>query len=446
MAIVTGSNDALECAFRKFGIDDTEFSNPSFGGGLGRVNLFTGAGSPGASYSPATPPETVLWGTQAQINAYDMVLFGCQGNPYAKTAAQQQILINYANAGGRIFTDHYGYVWLWNDTPFSTTATWNPNQTPNFSVDPETGIVNQSFAGGAALAGWLQFIGASVTFGAIPIGNLRNDFTAVIPPANTWLYVNDPNYPFQKPMHFTFNAPVGAPPANQCGRVLFEDYHVETATVAPGTLFPTECTTPTMSAQEKLLEFSVFDLGSCVTPITCQPKTCSDLGANCGLAGDGCGNPIQCGTCPANQACVGGICATQCTPKDCAAQGFMCGVQSDGCGNVQNCGACVTGETCVAGQCSASSCTPLTCGGQGFNCGQQGDGCGGMISCGTCVPGQVCNGGVCRGVACSPLTCTQQGFNCGQATDTCGNAINCGVCPPGQTCGVGGPNRCGGNG
>ena len=28
-------------------------------------------------------------------------------------------------------------------------------------------------------------------------------------------------------MHYTFNTPVGAAAANQCGRVLFDDFHVE---------------------------------------------------------------------------------------------------------------------------------------------------------------------------------------------------------------------------
>ncbi len=32
-----------------------------------------------------------------------------------------------------------------------------------------------------------------------------------------------------KPMHYTFDTPVGAAPANQCGRVLYDDFHVEDA-------------------------------------------------------------------------------------------------------------------------------------------------------------------------------------------------------------------------
>ena len=46
----------------------------------------------------------------------------------------------------------------------------------------------------------------------------------------------------------------------------------------------------------------------CSTPDagTCVPKTCNDLGFNCGANGDGCGNIIQCGSCTSPQVCGGG--------------------------------------------------------------------------------------------------------------------------------------------
>ena len=126
MGFVTGSVDALECMLRKIGIADTEFSDPT---GAGRVRFYLGSGGPGATYSASTPSETTLWATQASINAYDMVYFACQGADYEKTAAQQQVVVNYANSGGRVFATHYSYVWLYNDAPFSTTADWavDPN-------------------------------------------------------------------------------------------------------------------------------------------------------------------------------------------------------------------------------------------------------------------------------------------------------------------------------
>jgi hypothetical protein len=69
-------------------------------------------------------------------------------------------------------------------------------------------------------------------------------------------------------MQFTFNAPVGAPAANQCGRVMFNDYHVINISSPSNTIFPNECPAETtMSAQEEMLEYALFDLSTFVQPV-----------------------------------------------------------------------------------------------------------------------------------------------------------------------------------
>lgn len=261
MAFVTGSADALECVLRKIGIADAEFSDPS---GTGRVRLYLGAGGPGASYSATTPSETTLWGSQAAIDQYDMVYFACQGADYEKTAAEQQILVDYANAGGRVLATHYSYVWLYDIAPFSSTATWAPMGTNAFASNPQTGYINQAFPRGASLAQWLAGIGASGTLGQIRIGTLRHDFTGVVAPSLLWLNVDDANLG-DVPMHYTFDTPVGAAAGSQCGRVLYSDFHVEDAATG-GTTFPDECTVATMSPQEKMMEYMLFDLDDCIGP------------------------------------------------------------------------------------------------------------------------------------------------------------------------------------
>jgi hypothetical protein len=479
IAFVTGAVDTLECVLRKIGIADSQFSNPS---GNGRVKMYmadpASAGGQGAPFNNKTPDETTLWGSQAAINQYDLVFFACQGAEFDKTAAAQQTVINYANAGGRVFTTHFGYVWLFNDTPFSTTANWNVAQPAFFTSDPETGYIVTSFPKGMTLAQWLQFIGASTTFGQMPVATLRHDFDGVIPPAQLWIYLQDANYPQDTPgvpMHYTFDTPVGAAPAQLCGKVLFDDFHVEDAECDPIKLtcpnngktcpginlnecanpynFPTECSNGPMTPQEKLLEFLIFDLGGCVAPPACPPETCMSQNVQCGPAPDGCGNIIMCGGCPSGQTCISGVCTSGCTPMSCMQQGFMCGMQGDGCGNVQNCGMCPSG-TCggggTPGQCGSGICTPKTCAQQNYMCGAIGDGCGNVLNCGQCPQGEICGGmtpGQCYKPPCTPKTCMGLGYNCGQALDGCGSIINCGTCVAPQTCGGGTPpmaNVCGG--
>src|SRR3989442_7126848 len=86
--------------------------------------------------------------------------------------------------------------------------------------------------------------------------------------------------------------------------------------------------------------------------------------------------------------------ASSCTPTTCSAQGKNCGSISDGCGGTLNCGTCPAGQACISNVCSAS-CTPTTCSSLGFNCGSASDGCGGTLSCGTCGSGQTCTNNVC---------------------------------------------------
>jgi hypothetical protein len=456
MAFVTGSVDAQECVLRKIGIADDQFSDPS---GTGRVRFYFGSGSPGAKYSAATPSETTLWANQMTIDGYDMVYFACQGNDYEKTMAQQSVVVNYANSGGRVLATHYSYVWLTNtanNATWSATTQWTLAEGA-FASDPGVGLINITAPDPrpTLLARWLQFIRASTTYGQIPVNTLRQDFAAVNPPSLLWLSVNDVGMPpffpglGNVPLHYTFETPWGVAPANQCGRVAYSDFHVADAATT-GTTFPSECIAGPITPQEQMLEFMIFDLGSCVAPTSCVPTTCAASGATCGPIADGCGNVLQCGSCPSGQSCVGGRCATTCAPQSCASQGFTCGKQGDGCGNLIDCGSCATGQ-CHSGMCSPGACTPLAQCPVGITCGMIGDGCSSTLDCGSCPAGQTCGGGgtpnQCGAPACVPKTCAQQGFTCGMATDGCNNVINCGACAPPQSCGAGltpQANVCGG--
>jgi hypothetical protein len=467
MAFVTGAVDSLECVMRKIGIDDAEFTQPS---GTGRVRLYVGDGTQpgghhygGANAGTGTPLETALVDSPSTLAKYDMVLFACQGLPFDRTTTEQKNVINYANLGGRIFATHFNYTWLYDDAPFSSTADWDVSQCDPYTSTcfppDQTGYIDTSFPKGLTLAQWLYNLGASTTLGQIAINTLRWDLNGVVAPAQSWMSINDSDIGVV-PMHYTFNTPVGAAPTAQCGRVLFDDFHVENQGDTYNVVFPNECDNNPMTAQEKLLEFMIFDLGSCVTPDvpTCTPTTCMAEGIQCGPSGNGCGGALDCGPCPTGETCGGGgvpsICgAPSCTPKTCASQGISCGPAGDGCGGTLSCGTCTPPLTCggggTPGACGTGMCTPTTCMAQGIECGPAGNGCGGALDCGPCPTGSTCGGGGMPGICgslCVPKTCLQLGYNCGAAGDGCGNALDCGTCSIPQTCGGGGtPNVCGGS-
>ena len=248
IAVVTGAADATECVLRKIGVDDAEFTQPA---GAGRINLFLGNG---AVAGASNPVESALWSSQSTLNQYDMTIMACEGSATAQTAADQQRVINYADAGGRILATHEAYTWFYNDAPFSSVAQWNGEQT---SPGNQTASVNMAFPKGLQLAQWMQAIGATTTLGQIALSSLKKDQDGVnATVAQSWLTINTPPSVVQ----FTFDTPVGAQPAQQCGRVQFNEYHVETTISGTGLTFPNECNGGAMTAQEKLLEFSLFDL------------------------------------------------------------------------------------------------------------------------------------------------------------------------------------------
>jgi hypothetical protein len=485
IALSTGGFDPLECLLRKIGIDDSEFTNPT---GTGRVNLFAGQPQglkgPNAQYNAvikynsgtAFPASTTLWGTLTSLQKYDVTLLSCEGDEYptTKPATALKAMYDYLNIGGRVFASHYHHYWVSANTngsgsgAWSTLASWiypspamyilNPPFYQNTNV-PETVVT--SFPKGNLLADWLVTVGASTTKGTLYVNDTKHSVQSFDQSrVREWVYATNTYNPdftpvAHAPQYLSFNTPVGATTANQCGRFIFSDIHVSSGD--KGTSFPQECKSTTMSAQEKALEFMFFDLASAVCdenqPLpSCTPLTCADQGIQCGPAPDGCGGVItSCGTCPSPQVCsTGGKCSTSsCTPTTCSALGKNCGSWSDGCGNVLSCGTCSSGQTCggggTPGVCGSGSCTPKTCAGLGYTCGYWADGCGATLNCGTCTPPATCGGqgvpGQCGASTCTPKTCAELGVACGQSGDGCGGTIDCGPCDGGVSCT---PLDCGG--
>ena len=266
IAVVTGGFDAVECVLRKVGVADTEFTDAT---GSGRINLFLATGSPGAEVTPSTPTADTLLGDSSALSAYDVLMLPCEGSPYTKPASELTNLVGYANAGGRVYASHYSYDWLATNPPFDTVVNWTPTEA---SLPDGIATVDTSFAQGQVLSQWLGAVGASTTPGQIAISTLRHDLSTVNPPTQTWLTLNDAAAG-NPVMQFTFDTPVNQP-ANACGRVLFNEYHVENPAFGIDKVpFPTECASGAMTAQEKLLEFSLFDLTGNGSPPSLTPLT-----------------------------------------------------------------------------------------------------------------------------------------------------------------------------
>jgi hypothetical protein len=281
MAITTGEKDTLGCLLRKIGIADTEFTPEA---GPGRVNLYAGGtvDTPGASAYSATlnggaafTPVNPWWDSLDNLKKYDIILHSCEGgagsyqgnNPpgSVKSQAARQALNDYADLGGRVFASHWHTYWFEKGTPaFQSIGTFNHRAgLPN----PYNATIDQSFDTGAALASWMMNVGGSTMLGIVPIAQDANtrmvDMVAGGNISQRWIYAS--TLTPQSVQYLSATTPI---PGGTCGRVVLSDLHVSAGAGVgsdnPTATFPDGCLTTTLSPQEKVIEFMLFDIASCV--------------------------------------------------------------------------------------------------------------------------------------------------------------------------------------
>jgi hypothetical protein len=328
--------ERLQCLLRRIGIDASEFTLP---GGSGSISLYNQSQNSDTcnqiSGSTGTFPDatTSLWDSQADLNKHDIILLNCGGTEVDPTSTSGQAFIPnptatnlmeaYANAGGRVFAEHYHWAWIRSFTGYPSTfgpvATWynDPNE-PNpgmglIGTVPRDTLIDQSFPEGVAFASWLSNVGASTIPGHLTLssGVKYTAIDQIKPPSQRWIFEPVPTDAGVLPLdagvtgvaaqythYFSFNTPIGAAAAGQCGKFAYTALHVSdsASTGFPGdpegaTSFPGCCSARTeLSAQEKAMEFMIFDMSSCPTPGG------GTIDAGGGAAGDGSTSTIPTGT------------------------------------------------------------------------------------------------------------------------------------------------------
>jgi hypothetical protein len=260
IAITSGTADSLECFLRKIGIADSEFSAP---GGTGAVTFYKGNGS---QITGGSAVGTDLWGNPTELRKHDIVVLSCEGSENTGNKAPYYgNILDYLNSGGKVFSSHYHYVWFrYGPNPLPTTANWTPTGgTSPFSIDT-------SFPKGNAFADWLVNVNATPTRGQIDLTQVRASVGAYTPATSKqWIY----SPATQSSKYLSFNAPIGTPPDQQCGRAVFSDVHVSGNGSTQA--FPGWCQTSNsgpLTAQEKALLFLFFDLSACVQDESKAPR------------------------------------------------------------------------------------------------------------------------------------------------------------------------------
>ncbi len=300
MALLTGGLDDLGCFLTRVGIDAAEYSAPHGGGrldvyqGLGNgLTALPGSGLGGAMSGPGlsngtagdcTTTSCPLWASKQSLESYDLVLLACEGDTFDPDAAPdggatfggnranvtkagKQAMHDWLDEGGRLLATHFQYTWFQNGpSDFQGVANWLGSSvgsgTCNCSIDT-------TFPAGQTFHDWLQNVGA-LSGNSIALTGVAQSVAAVNAPSTRWIYDNTTS----DPKYFSFDTPIGGvqvavdagavPTVQYCGKAAFTDLH---AGGSPSGDIPASCKQTDLNAQEKALEFLLFDLESCVNPV-----------------------------------------------------------------------------------------------------------------------------------------------------------------------------------
>jgi hypothetical protein len=264
IALATGGADTLECLLRKnkIGLDDEEFS-PA--GGNGSVHLYAAeGGSDSFRDGRHLTFAKDFWSDKKKLRSYDLVLLSCEGATYEenKGPPAYDAMHDYAEAGGRVFATHWHRIWFTGQQNFASTGIWADRHDP---IDPSTGTIDTSFPKGAAFRDWMANVDPGSAPGQLSIKEPRHNLDAVnARKAQQWITVANAEADGKTAVQYmSFNTPVDVASEKQCGRAVFSDLHVSAGDES-GKAWPEGCTTSGLTAQEKALEFMLFDLSACV--------------------------------------------------------------------------------------------------------------------------------------------------------------------------------------
>jgi hypothetical protein len=304
IAVSTGSADSLECILARIGVAESEYTGDATST-TSHIHIFQGNGNNTQPAGLSSP--MALWDQKSDIDRYDVVILSCEGSE--TTQPNPQVLADYVNGGGRVFASHYHYAFFYDDmakmatAPFPNVADWTLAATAaagggggdsyggTIGTTIQTKLASgAAFPEGQALATFLQNVGA--LGGGVPAGELAipsgaGRYDGVVGPGNVstvWAATDPATLGTGEPnssQYFSFDMPFNAPlndagvPA-YCGRVVYSDLHVGQASndySGFGGTVPTGCSYPQkLAPDEDAIEFILFDLSSCVTPVTNIPQ------------------------------------------------------------------------------------------------------------------------------------------------------------------------------
>lgn len=262
IAVATGDFDKMECVLRKIGLPD------------GTFDLYEDAVS---RKSPTPLPSFKdLVNNLQKMKTYNIIFINCTANTFeselTKTLVRQNIT-DYVQSGGRLYVTDWSYDWIEQVEGFSPFIDFEPGasgtapEPHNAAALGADGLQISATIKDPVLSAWLANFPGAINTGSSHIEHFLIDWVMMHKlGTETKLWVEGQVRSQQgdivgtKPLTVTFNF-------KNCGKILYTSYHTEgrESEILPEP-YPNYCNT-TMSPQDRILEFLIFDIASCIKPI-----------------------------------------------------------------------------------------------------------------------------------------------------------------------------------
>jgi hypothetical protein len=242
---------------------------------VGTFDLYEAASNPTRQSPVGLPSFKDLVNDLNRMKQYNIIFINCTANTFETELSKQLVRKNigdYIQAGGRLYVTDWSYDWVEQVEPFSPFIDFEPGPSSN---TPEAankaalgadGLKVSATVKDQLMKDWLANFPGAINAGHSSIDHFLINWVMIHKlGANTKLWVEGPvqsqdgTIKGTKPLTVTFNF-------KNCGKILYSSYHTEGRDdeVLP-TAFPQYCG-GAFSPQDRILEFLIFDIASCIKP------------------------------------------------------------------------------------------------------------------------------------------------------------------------------------